>query len=191
MPIKAYRCPMLVTRLFKLGIRFAAWITPQAKEWHRKRNLNLTEAERHLSARNWVDAEQHLVLALAERRHTSGKRVDLLLQLVNAQCHQAKWEQAEQNIQVAMSVAGSDQSMRARALVGLVDIQLAQKKYSEAEQTIRAIEAFEAAQGSPDRARLAQCSRKLGTALLNSGRIGEAHAALQQAAALSEQAFGP
>jgi hypothetical protein len=64
--------------------RFAARITPQAKEWHRKRNLNLTEAERHMAARNWPDAEQHLVLTLAERRHTSGKRLDLLLQLVNA-----------------------------------------------------------------------------------------------------------
>ena len=67
--------------------------------------------------------------------------------------------------------------MRARALVGLVDIQLEQKKYGDAEQTIREIEAIEAAQSSPDRARLAQCSRKLATALLNSGRTGEAYAA--------------
>jgi hypothetical protein len=169
---------MIVTRLFKLGIRFAAWITPQAKEWHRKRNLNLTEAERHLAARNWVDAEQHLVLALGERRHACGKRLDLTLQLASAQRHQAKWEQAEQNIQVAIGVAANDQSLRSRALVGLVDIQLAQKKYGEAEQTIRAIEAIESAQAAPDRARLAQCSRKLGTALLNSGRTQEAHQAL-------------
>ena len=189
MPIYFSR-PMIVTRLFKLGIRFAAWVTPQVKEWHRKRNLNLTEAERHLAARNWVDAEQHLVLALAERRHTSGKQLDLLLQLVNAQYHQAKWEQTEQNVQVAIGLAGNDPSMRSRALATLVDLQLEQKKYSEVEQTIRAIEAIETAQSSPDRARLAECSRKLGTALLNSGRTGEAFSAFQQAATLSEQAFG-
>jgi len=133
---------MIVTRLFKLGIRFAAWITPQVKEWHRKRNLNLTEAERHLAARNWADAEQHLVLALAERRHTSGKQLDLLLQLVSAQCHQSKWEKAEQNIQVAMGVAGNDPSMRSRALTSLVDLQIEQKKYAEAEQTVREIESI-------------------------------------------------
>jgi len=43
-----------VIRLFRLGIRFAAWVTPHAKEWQRKRNLNLTEAERHLAARKLV-----------------------------------------------------------------------------------------------------------------------------------------
>ena len=184
---------MLVTRLFKLSIRFAAWITPQVKEWHRKRNLNLTEAERHLAARNWVDAEQHLVLALAEPRHSSKRQFDLLLDLANAQCHQAKWEQTEQSVQMAIGLADQckDQSMRSGALAALVDIQLAQKKYAEAEQTIRAIEAIEAAQPSPDVARLALCSRKLGTALLNSGRTPEAFGAFKQAATLSEQAFGP
>jgi tetratricopeptide (TPR) repeat protein len=192
MPIFALT-PMTVTRIFKLGIRFAAWVTPQVKEWQRKRNLNLTESERHLKARNWADAEQHLVLALAERRHTSKRRLDLLLQLVSAQCHQGNSAQAEQTLQMAIGLAAQskDQSMRSRALASLVDIQLDQKKYSEAEQTIREIEALEGAQRSPDRARLALCSSKLGTALLNSGRKSEAFQAFQQAASLSEQAFGP
>jgi tetratricopeptide (TPR) repeat protein len=184
---------MSVTRIVRLGIRFAAWITPQVKEWHRKRNLNLTEAERFLAARNWVDAEQHLVLALAERRHSTERQLDLLLKLVTARSNQAKWQQTEETIQMALGLADQrkDQAMRSRALASLVDVQLAQKKYSEAEQTIRAIEAIEAAQSTPDLARLALCSRKLGTALLNIGRTAEAFGAFQRAASLSEQAFGP
>jgi tetratricopeptide (TPR) repeat protein len=183
---------MTVTRIFKLCVRFAAWVTPQVKEWHRQRNLNLSESERYLAARNWVDAEQHLVLALAERRHSSKKRLDLLLKLSQARSKQGKFADAEQSIQMALELAdqSKDQPMRSCALASLVDIQLDQKKYGEAEQTVRAIETIEAAQTAPDRARLAQCSRKLGTALLNSGRSAEAYAALQKAAALSEQAFG-
>ena len=75
---------MSVFRLFRLSIRFAAWVTPQVKEWHRKRNLNLTEAERNMAAHNWVEAEQYLTLTLAEPRHASKRRFDLILQLVQA-----------------------------------------------------------------------------------------------------------
>ena len=175
-----------VIRLFRLGIRFAAWVTPHAKEWQRQRNLNLTEAERHLAAKNWSEAEQHLVLALAERRHSSKRRLDLLLQLASAQRHQGNLDQAEHTLRMAIHLAAQrkNQSMRSRCLVAVVDIQLDQKKYSEAEQTIREIEALEAAQSSPDRARLALCSRQLGTALLSSGRKTEAMQAFQQAARL-------
>ena len=84
-----------------------------------------------------------------------------------------------------------DQSMHLRVLVALVDVQLDQKKYAEAERTIREIETLEATQPVADRARLALCSSKLGTVLLNTGRTGEAFGAFQQATNLSEQAFGP
>ncbi|HLK19381.1 MAG TPA: tetratricopeptide repeat protein [Bryobacteraceae bacterium] len=178
---------MTVTRIFKLCIKLAAWATPHVKEWHLKRNLNLTEADRHLTARNWADAEHHLVLALAERRHTAKKQIELLSNLATARSKQNKFPEAEQTVQAALEKADQsrDQPMRSHALATLVDIQLDQKKYGEAEGTIRAIEAIET-----DRARLAQCSRKLGAALLNSGRAEEASAALHRAAALSEQAFG-
>jgi tetratricopeptide (TPR) repeat protein len=182
---------MTVTRLFRLGIRIAAWATPRVKEWHRQRNLNLTEAERHVAARNWVDAEQHIVLALAERRHAPKRRLDLLLHLVHAQNRQGKLDQALQTAKIAVELAGSDQSMRSRALVAWVDLQLDQKQYNEAAQTIREIETLEAAQATPDRARLAQCANKLGTALLHNGREDEAFTEFQKAAILSEQAFGP
>lgn len=179
---------MTVTRIFKLCIKFAAWATPHVKEWHRKRNLNLTEAERHFNARNWADAEHHLVSALAERRHPAKKQIELLSNLATARSKQSKFAEAEQTVQAALHLAdqNKDQAMRSHSLATLVDIKLDQKKYGEVETTIRAIEAIET-----DRARLAQCSRKLGTALLNSGKSEEATAALQRAVALSEEGFGP
>ena len=55
---------MSLLRLFRLGIRAAAWATPHVKKWHHERNMNHEEAKRHLDARNWTEAEKHLTLAL-------------------------------------------------------------------------------------------------------------------------------
>ena len=65
-----------VTRLFRLGIRLAAWATPRVQAWHRQRHMNRVEGQRHLDARNWTEAEKHLTLALAERRHSTRRRLD-------------------------------------------------------------------------------------------------------------------
>jgi tetratricopeptide (TPR) repeat protein len=181
-----------VTRIFRLGIRFAVWVTPHVKEWNRKRNLNVSEAERNLAARNWSEAEKHLAAALTERKHSLKKRVEILLDLEWAQRKQAKLDQAEQTARHAIEMAGAtgDRALKARAMEVLVDVQISQEKYSDAEQTIREIASLEAGQAQPDRARLATCARKLGTALLKSGRKQEAFEAFQQAASLAEQAFG-
>ena len=182
-----------VTRLFRLGIRFAAWATPHVKEWHRQRNLNVAEAERHISSRNWSEAENYLCLALNESRHSAKRRMELMLQLAETRRRQAKLDQAAETAQATGELAAQshDQAMRSRALAALADVQLDQKKFAEAEQTIREVEAIENSRGGSDRALLAQCSQKLGTALLQTGRNEEAFAAFQQAATLSEQAFGP
>ena len=181
-----------ITRIFRLGIRFAVWVTPHVKEWHRKRNLNVSEAERHLGTRNWSEAEKHLSAALTERRYSSKKRVGFLLHLEKAQRMQGKLNQAEQTARAAieLAVASGGHALHAKAMEGLVDVQISQEKYSDAEQTIREIATLEAGQSQPDRARLATCARKLGTALLKSGRKEEAFEAFQQAATLAEQAFG-
>jgi tetratricopeptide (TPR) repeat protein len=188
----AVRAMISITRIFRLGIRFAVWVTPHVKEWHRKRNLNVWEAARHLEARNWSEAEKHLSAALTERRYSLKKRTGFLLDLEKAQRKQGKLDQAEQTARAAIDMAGTsgDHALRSRAMEGLVDVQISQEKYSDAEQTIRQIASLEAGQAQPDRARLATCARKLGTALLKSGRKEEAFEAFQQAAILAEQAFG-
>ncbi|HEV1284313.1 MAG TPA: hypothetical protein VNU44_03355, partial [Bryobacteraceae bacterium] len=120
-----------VTRIFRLGIRFASWVTPHVKEWHRQRHLNRVEGERHLTARNWSEAETHLKLALAERRHSSQVRLDLLLGLTEAQLKQGKTAEAEQTTKTAIGLASSSKNkvLQSRALDSLAEIQLDQNKY--------------------------------------------------------------
>src|SRR5580658_2868511 len=156
-----------VTRIARLGVRLAAWATPHVKEWHRKRHLNRVEGERHLATRNWSEAETHLTLALAERRHSSKRRLGLLLGLTEAQRKQGKAPEAEQTIQTAIALAASakDKVLQSQALDGLADIQLDQKKYSDVEATIAKIEAIEQSLKQPDYKRLAASARKLGTVL--------------------------
>src|ERR1700729_3867072 len=127
-----------VTRILRLGVRFAAWATPFVKEWHRKRHMNRVEGHRQLGIRNWSEAEKHLTLALAERKHSSTRRLDLLLGLTEAQRKLGKDSEAEQTTQTAIALAASskNKALQSRALDGLVDIQLDQKKYGEVEQTI-------------------------------------------------------
>jgi tetratricopeptide (TPR) repeat protein len=181
-----------VTRLFRLGIRFVVWVEPYVKEWHRQRHHNRTQGQHHLASKNWIEAEKHLSLALDERRHAVKKRLDLLLELQEAQRHQRKFVEAEQTARKALDLAAGarNQSGQSRAMEAVVDIHLDQGKWAEAEQATAEIARLERARPKPDHARLAKSSRKLGTALLNSGRKAEALAAFHESAKLCEQTHG-
>jgi tetratricopeptide (TPR) repeat protein len=181
------------TRIVRLGVRFATWVTPHVKEWHRKRHLNRVEGERHLSVRNWSEAEKHLTLALAERNHSSKGRLDLLIGLQEAQSKQGKAEEAAQTSQKAidLAVSSKNKTLQSQALEALADIQLDQEKYTDAEKTIAQIETLEQSLAQPDYKRIATCARKLGTALLKSGRADEAMKAFERAAQLAEKSYGP
>ena len=165
----------------------------QVKKWHRQRHLNLIEGERHLTARNWNEAENHLKLALAERRHSSKVHLRLLLGLAEAQRKQGKVAEAGQAAKTAIHLAASagNKVLQSRALEALAEIQLDQKKYCDAEQTIGEIEKLETSMSKPDQKRLTSSARKLGTALLNSGRTDEALKAFKRAADLAEKTYGP
>ena len=182
-----------VTRLFRLGVRFTAWATPRVKEWHRQRHLNKVEGQRHLGSRNWSEAEKHLALAIEERHYSTTQRFELLLDLQKAQLRQFKLAEAEETAAAALALAIQEKNARLHslALEALVDIQLGQGHYEEAEKTTGEIARLEAAQPKPDNARLAKCTHKLGTALLKSGRKGEAVEAFHHASELAEKAFGP
>jgi tetratricopeptide (TPR) repeat protein len=178
-----------VTRIFRLTMRVARWAEPYVKEWHRQRHLNRVEGQRHLDSRNWAEAEKHFTLALAERKHSSHRRCELLLNLEYAQRRQRKLGKAEHSALAAMKIA-PDRSLRARAQDALVDIQLDQSRYQEAEQNIADILRLEQDEARPDGARVARCYRKLGSARLKSERNAEAMEAFRQAADLSERVFG-
>lgn len=182
-----------VTRIFRLGVRFASWVTPYMKEWHRQRHMNRSEAARHMAARNWSEAEKHLTLALSERRHANTQRLDLLLALKEAQRKQGKSAEAERTVLQAVDLAAAAQStgLQSRALDALADVQLDQKKYADVEDTVTRIEKLERSFAEPDFKRIASSKRKLGTALLHGGHPAEAMKAFEQGADLSEKVFGP
>jgi len=181
-----------VTRLFRLGIRFVVWVEPYVKEWQRQRHHNRVQGQQHLASKNWIEAEKHFSLALNERRHAVKKRLDLLLDLEQAQRCQRKFTEAEQTARKALDLAAAarNHAGQSRAMEALVDIHLDQGKWAEAEQATAEIVRLERASSKPDHARLAKCSRKLGTALLNSGRNAEALEAFHQSAKLCEQTHG-
>lgn len=181
-----------VTRIFRLSMRVARWAEPHVKEWHRRRHFHRVEGQRHLDSRNWSEAEKHLTLALAERRHSDKRRCELLLSLEHAQRRQKKLTEAEHTATAAMEWAARarTRALTARAQDAMADIQIEQARYSDAGQSIVDILTFENTQEKPDGARVAKCYRKLGTAYLKNGHNAQALEAFRHAAELSEQVFG-
>jgi len=145
-----------------------------------------------LEARNWGEAEKHLTLALAERRHSEKRRCELLLNLEHAQLRQKKLAEAEHTTLAAMEAAArtGERLLIARSQDAMVDLQIDQAKYLEAAQSVVDILTFENTQQRPDGARVARCYRKLGTAYLKNGHNAQAMEAFRHAAELSEQVFG-
>ncbi|HVO99702.1 MAG TPA: tetratricopeptide repeat protein [Bryobacteraceae bacterium] len=182
---------MSVTRLFSLGIRFAAWVTPRVKEWNRKRRLDQSEAERHLKARNWVEAERHLELALVGHKRLDRRRFELLLSLAEALRNQGRLAEADETLQTLLAESVADRDIRVRALDAQADVQLDRKEYAAAEETLKTIEELVGESKQPDGRRIAAASRKLGVALLHGGRRADAMVAFERAVQLSEKAFGP
>lgn len=182
----------MLTRFVRLGIRFAAWVTPHVQTWHRQRNVNITEGRRHLDAGNWPEAQDHLSLALDERRHPPMRQLELLLGLALAQRRQGRFKEAERTVFEANDLAVRQRShdMHLAALDALADVQIDQGKYEEAKTTTQEIERLENARPNPDAAQLARATHKLGTALVKSGQPAEAFQAFQRAVQFAERAFG-
>src|SRR5271154_3341463 len=128
-----------VVRVFRLATRFAAWVTPHVKEWHRKRHQNRVEGERHLESGNYAEAERHLGVAIAEaeqRRYSIAKRNAMRLKLAEAQRQQGKLDDAERSARLAIEDAGADGALRGVALDALAEAQLQRKDYPGAEKGI-------------------------------------------------------
>lgn len=181
-----------VSRIMKMGVRVAEWATPRVQKWHHERNLNRTEAQRHLEARNWSEAEKHFQLALEERHHSTVDNLELLLGLAEVQRRQSKFEDAERTAFGAIKIAvrEENQTMHALALDALASVQLDQGRYDEAEKTAQEVIRLEGARAKPDHARLASCSRKLAAALEHGERPAEAIEVLKKALSHAEKAFG-
>jgi tetratricopeptide (TPR) repeat protein len=180
------------SRIIKIGVRIAEWATPHVQKWHHERNLNRNEAQRHLQAGNWSEAEKHFQLALEEKQHSTVDKLELRLGLAEAQRRQSKLEDAERNACLAVKIAVRDENetMHSLALDALANIQIDQGLFAEAERTAQEVIRLEGTRAKPDHARLASCSRRLGAALEKGGRLAEAVEALKKAHGHAEKAFG-
>jgi tetratricopeptide (TPR) repeat protein len=168
--------------------RFAAWVTPHVKEWHRQRHADRLEGERHLAAGNYSEAEKHLTTAVAlavERRAAPGKRVALRLQLAEAQRELGNFDHAEASVRTALDEAARDKQWRAVALDALAEIQLARGNFADAEKTIAQTAGFPS-----DPASTARRTLKLARAQYQGGDRSKGLNGYAQAVELHEKAFG-
>lgn len=183
---------MNIIRVFRLSMRVAEWAAPHIEEWHRKRNLDRNEGQRHLKAGNWPEAEVHFATALAEGKHSGQKRWEMLVGLAAAQRGQRKLDSAEETACLAAELGrtAGNHGWQMQSLNELADIQLTREDYVSAQNTAEAILSREGARPKPDKGTLAGAARKLGIALAKADNRTEAAAAFQQAVQLSEEALG-
>jgi len=155
--------------------------------------MNRNEAFRHLSARNFSEAERHFNIALAERQRTAPETFQLLAGLSEAQRQQGKLTEAEKTLNDASVLAESsnNQELKTRALDATADFQLHRGDHIGAERTLLQLEALEQQHKNPDNRRMSSAARKLGTALSKTGRHAEALKAFERSAHLAEAAHGP
>src|SRR5262245_31964007 len=88
------------------SLQIAAWTAPGLRAWSLERSMHRAEGERHLKAHNYGQAEKHLKLAVEEadlHRH-SVRKVQLRLQLAEAERKQGKLAEAEQTVRGALEV---------------------------------------------------------------------------------------
>ena len=182
-----------ITRIAKIAMRVTQWAAPKVQEFRRQRNLNRNEAQRHLDAHNWSEAEKHLALAIEEKYHSAGSRLEMLVKMAEAQLAQSKLAQAEQTAGNAVRIAIQEKNevLHSLALEALSKVQLAQGRYAEAHRTGQEVVHLEATRAKPDYARLASCSRSLSSALESCGQPEEAMEALKEGAAHASKAYGP
>src|SRR5271168_1638943 len=98
----------------------ADWAAPS-----HKKDLNYNEAQRHMDARDWVQAETHLAEAL-KGKHPDRISGELLAQLSQAQLEQGKVDEAAKTARAAVDLARKNPSALWDALDRLAAVQSAQ-----------------------------------------------------------------
>ena len=173
---------MSILRALRRGA--ADWAAPR----HTK-DLNYNEAQRHMDARDWVQAETHLAEAL-KGKHPDRIRGELLAQLSQAQLEQGKLKEAAQAARAAVDLARKNPSALWDALDRLAAVELKQGDTSSVLGTLASMDLDEKARDKPDLARLLHTSRQRGNVLLSVGRATEARTAFEESIKLTEQTHG-
>jgi tetratricopeptide (TPR) repeat protein len=179
---------------FKWSMQLAAWATPHLRAWSLERSLSRAEAERHLQARNYAEAEKHLAQAIIEadiHRH-SVRKIQFRLQLADAQRKQGKLAEAERAVRDALELAArvSNPSGYVQCLDALAEVFNDGENYPAMEAVLQQALRTEAAIPHPDPLRMARRVFRLGTARHKCGRSEEALPALEKAVKLHEDVYG-
>jgi len=179
---------------FRWSMQLAAWASPHLRAWSLERSLNRLEAERHLQARNYSEAEKFLLQAVAEadERHHSVRRIQFRLQLAEAQRRQHKLMEAEKTVRAALdlTVRISNPSGYVQCLDTLAEVFHDAGNYPAMDAALQQGLRTEAAMPHPDPLRMARRVHRLGTARHKGGRSEEAIPALEKAVQLHERAYG-
>lgn len=180
---------------------------PRLESWSLDRNWHRAEAERHLKARDWAEAERHLRFAVDEadqRNSNPAQRVRLKLELADVQRRLAqpgetsgaldkkRLLQAERTVREAIVIAAgvSDGAGYVNGLDVLGDIFRDSERWAELERVCEESIRLGAALPHPDPLRMAKRVHRLGVARHHNGHTQEAGPALEKAILLHEQSYG-
>jgi tetratricopeptide (TPR) repeat protein len=188
---------MSVVRLFKYGVRFAAWVTPHIQRWQQERQVNQTESERHIKARNYPEAEKSLILHLEEahgRRYAAKRKLNIWLDLADVQRHQGKQAEAELSFASALKLIESnkiDSDCKALYLDRWAQFEADRGNVEESCRAAQEAVDLTSSSKKPDLNLLASRVHALAVAEGRAGRAEESRATLRKAMNLYEQAYGP
>ncbi|MGA2599430.1 MAG: tetratricopeptide repeat protein [Bryobacteraceae bacterium] len=188
---------MSVVRLFKYGVRFAAWVTPHIQRWQQERQVNQTESERHMKARNYPQAEQSLILHLEEahrRRYAAKRKLNIWLDLADAQRYQGKQAEAGESFAGALKLIESnkpDSDCKSLYLDRWAQFEADRGNVEECCRAAQEAVDLTSSSKKPDLNLLAIRVHALAVAESRAGRGEESRATLRKAMNLYEQAYGP
>jgi tetratricopeptide (TPR) repeat protein len=174
------------------------WSLPLIAKWKKSRDAHRVEGERQLQIGNYSEAEQSLVLALAEAEHRSAsakKRASVLWNLAEAQRKQGKLPQAEQSIRQAIALVselkGQDIEQYGECLELLADVHRDTGNHPQEQQILQESLKLAEELPKPKPQRSARLRQKLALAYHHSGDHAAAAAHFAGSLELHEQAFGP
>ena len=173
------------------------WSWPFIAKWKKGRDAHRVEGERQLQVGNYSEAEQSLILALAEaelRVTSARKRASMLWNLAEAQRKQGKLPQAEQSIQQAIALVselkGQEIEQYGECLELLAGVHRDTGNHPQEQQILQESLKLEEGLPKPNPRRLARLRQKLALAYHHSGDYPEAAAHFARSLELHEQVFG-
>ena len=174
------------------------WTFPLIEKWKKRRNASSVEGERQLQVGNYPEAEQSLILALAEAEHqrtSVKKRASLLGSLAEAQRKQGKLAPAEQSLRQAMALVaelkGQGHEKYGHCLESLAGIHQDSGNHPQEQQILQESLRLEEGLPKPNPERLARRRQKLALAYHNACDYSAAAPHFARSLELHEQAFGP